>query len=196
MRQALPQMGQRIAPSVNCRCHFEASHVNLRHPDTLSQESPSFGIPIAAIPIDRRKGGSIMNIQTIILHSLLGLSLTIGATATLPGRALAQGSDGLTKDEVRQLVANAKTVADHEKLASHFEREAAQFEAKRVEHEEMLNSYNKNRQQYRNKFPSMADHCRALIRNATNSRDNAVEMAKVHREMATGASHGEHQHQH
>lgn len=137
-----------------------------------------------------------MTFKTIVLHSLVGLSLAIGVATTLPWRASAQGSETLTKKSVQKLVAEAKTAADHEKIAAFFEQEAVQFEAKRAEHEEMLRSYEKNRHLYHNKFPSMADHCRALIRNATGSRDKAAEMAKIHREIAMDASHGQHQHQH
>lgn len=136
-----------------------------------------------------------MKLQRTIHYSFFALLLTLGvATIGWGSPAAADDSHALTKTELKQLIATAKTPADHRKLAAHYRQEAARFEETRTEHEQMLAAYEKNRQQYRNKFPSMADHCRALIKNATNSRDKSAEMAKMHEEMAATNPHAGHQH--
>lgn len=136
-----------------------------------------------------------MTSQLTIHHSFLALLLIFGVSLVTWGApAASDDSKELTKTELKQLIATAKTPADHQKLAEHFREETARFEEKRTEHVQMLASYEKNREQYRNKFPSMADHCRALIKSATNSRDKSAELGKMHEEMAAMNPHAEHQH--
>ncbi len=136
-----------------------------------------------------------MKLQRTSQRSVFALLLILGVSTLGWGApAATEDSQVLTKAELKQLIATAKTPADHQKLAAHYREEAARFEERRTEHEEMLAAYENNRHQYRNKFPSMADHCRALIKNATNSRDKFTEMAKMHEGLAAMNSNAGHQH--
>ena len=50
----------------------------------------------------------------------------------------------LSKSELKNLIANTKTAADHERLAAHFDAKAAQLEADAKDHDELAEDYKRN----------------------------------------------------
>jgi hypothetical protein len=86
--------------------------------------------------------------------------------------------------DMTQAVQNAKTKADHEALAKHYDEAADDMQAKVDEHKKLLAHYEKEPYLYPKQTPSMTAHCQMLI----NAYQSAVEenraMADGHRSMA------------
>lgn len=86
--------------------------------------------------------------------------------------------------DMAQAVQNARTHADHEALAKHYENTAKEMRAKLQEHEEMLKQYEAQRQTYGKRGLDMEGMCRALIHFYGEAEKTNMEMAKSHRQMA------------
>lgn len=81
-------------------------------------------------------------------------------------------------------VQNAKTKADHEALAIHYDTVADQFEQKVEEHKEILRRYEAAPYLYGKQGLTFATHCENLIRVYAQAEDENRELAKLHRRMA------------
>ncbi len=66
--------------------------------------------------------------RTIIALGVLGLATSVAVSAGETGKS----PDLLTATQVRELVASAKTPADHTKLSKHFAALAAKYDVKRT----------------------------------------------------------------
>ena len=73
--------------------------------------------------------------------SLFMLTLFMGGTATILRAQDTQVK--LSHKQVKELIANAKEPADHEKLAAYYRSKAEQAKAAVVQHQEMLDAYSK-----------------------------------------------------
>lgn len=85
------------------------------------------------------------------------------------------------------LVANAKTPADHEKLAAHFRTEATRLAAGAKEHEQLAGIYAKSPSAHDVKHPNSpetASHCRTLAELYGKAAKEAEAMAAAHDQMA------------
>jgi hypothetical protein len=75
------------------------------------------------------------------------VALTVLGLAAFASPLTAQttkSSDLLTSKQVKELVTNAKTPADHVKLQKHFLALAAKYEAEAADHVELAGAYRKN----------------------------------------------------
>jgi hypothetical protein len=111
--------------------------------------------------------------------------------AANPGTAAAvlQASSGeiLTGKEVRDLIANAKTPAEHRKLARHFAAVAARYEADAADHVAEAKAYRTAPGASESKRPGSPDtaaHCDRLADAARNAATAARELARDHEQMA------------
>lgn len=90
--------------------------------------------------------------------------------------------------DMSQAVQNAKTKADHNALAEHYEAEAEMFKRKVKEHQDLLAQYQAKSYLYGRQAINLREHCEWLI----NAYEKAVEinlrMAEMHREMAQSES--------
>ena|SRR5215471_13572511 len=126
--------------------------------------------------------------------------LTAGSTPVVPGTpgavppgyaavgAAAQG-DILSAAEVRDLIANAKTPAEHRKLSKHFAAVAAKYEAEATEHAAEAEAYRKAPNASESKRPGHPDtaaHCDRLAKAAREAAAAAKSLADDHERMATG----------
>src|SRR5712692_9797932 len=115
---------------------------------------------------------------------LLAAGLVLLAATSLPIiRASAQQAV-VTDDNLQQMIANAKTSADHGAIAAYYDKEAAEAEAKAKLHHETFNNY----MRFRNP-PWMAQHCADLANAFDRAAVEDKTLAEEHREMAknTGA---------
>lgn len=116
----------------------------------------------------------------------------LGVTAWAVPVAIAKDGDYpglLTGTEVKQLVANARTPADHMKLNRHFVALSAKYEAEAEEHAALADVYRKPPQQ-RPRIraagaPGTARHCDELVRLSRRAAREALKMADDHERMAT-----------
>jgi hypothetical protein len=111
-------------------------------------------------------------------------------TLILAGQALAIGpKDELEPNEVKALAANAKTPADHMKLAHHYTAMAAKHEAEADEHEALAVEYTRYPELGAAKHPmgpNTAEHCKFLAEHCREAAEEMKAMANAHEEMARG----------
>src|SRR5450432_153648 len=121
--------------------------------------------------------------RTVAASMVLAVMMVISA-----GQALAIGpKDELKPNEVRALVANAKTPADHMKLAHHYTAMAAKHEAEAQEHEALAAEYTKNPELGGDKHPmgpNTAEHCKFFAEHCREAAKEMKAMAAAHEEMA------------
>jgi hypothetical protein len=121
----------------------------------------------------------------LVAGSFLALALIAAPVA-----AQSNNADRLSKKEVRDLIVNAKTPADHEKLAKHYDYVAAEKEADAVEHDELFKIYGRlpANMPKAGWMPHAGSHCSKLAASEHEAATEARELAKLHRTAAHEAS--------
>jgi uncharacterized protein HemY len=110
----------------------------------------------------------------LLLLPLVSCGSTQPPGSNLPGPAATK--------ELKKLVAEARTKADHQALAAHFHQEAEELRTKQKEHEDLGFNYVHNGAF---KFdPSAAEHCLKIASSYALGAENADELASVHEKMA------------
>ena len=127
--------------------------------------------------------------RNIVIVALAVMGLAI----SLPLLAAQESSshDLLTNKQVRELVASAKTPADHVKLQKHFLAVAAKYEADADEHAAEAQAYRKNPTFMESKNPSgpgTVAHCERFAELAREAAKEAREIASAHEHMPATAS--------
>ncbi len=117
--------------------------------------------------------------RSFVATSILAVTLFFGSAAVAPAAESAK----MSKDEVKALIVNAKTPADHQKLVDYYNSEAARLEAEAVEHTEMAETYKGIPKGF-----TMADHCKAWARIDREAEVSAKKMAAEHGAMAKNAA--------
>ncbi len=115
---------------------------------------------------------------------LLTLGLFLLAAAALPAPAVAQ-QQAVTADNLDQKIANMKTPADHEAIASYFDQVAADARKKAELHHHSAETYRTMRTE---KPAGMANMCDAIAADFDKTAAAAEKLAKAHREMAKKAA--------
>jgi len=82
-----------------------------------------------------------------------------------------------------EMITAAKTPAEHEKLAAHYEREAKAARAKAEEHRKMADAYRKAGGALIEKL-HFDQHCDALVKSYTSMADELEALAKAEHEAA------------
>ena len=96
--------------------------------------------------------------------------------------------DLLSAEQARELVASAKTPADHAKLSKHFAAEAARLTDDSRRHAAMATGYRTGDQ--RGSLAAAADHCARLVRETKDAAKAASQLSKHHAALASNG--GEH----
>ncbi|MCL7423182.1 MAG: hypothetical protein M8364_20040 [Methylobacter sp.] len=81
-------------------------------------------------------------------------------------------------------VQDAKTSADHEALAVHYEQAAQDAETKIEEHKKLLERYKAKSYLYGRQASTLQAHCEALIRSYRQVVEANQEMANTHRQLS------------
>ena len=117
------------------------------------------------------------------LSTELVLSLLLGFTTVVVSAA--DSKDILPSKQVKALAANAKTSADHMKLARHFAAKAAKQEAEAVEHEALAVEYAKNPRPTKTPMAgNTAEHCKFFAEHCKRAAKELRDMAAAHEAMA------------
>ena len=127
----------------------------------------------------------VMNTWTLRAALLAGVLAIVGAVVSAP-----VGAEGplLSKGELKNLIANAKTAADQERLAAHFDAKAAQLEADAKDHEELAQDYKRNPPVSRRVEKSQSsEHCGDLAKDYAKAAQDSRRLAADHRAMAKQA---------
>ncbi len=115
-------------------------------------------------------------------------TLAVAGLASVP--AVAKDAS-LSKGELKNLLANAETKADHERIAQYFDAEAVRYEAEAKDHGELAPFYKKSPDPTLSKHvgsPRAFEHCDALSKILQKSAVEARELAAEHRAMAHEAN--------
>src|SRR5947209_1908326 len=118
------------------------------------------------------------------------ITVTLTASALLFGTVLqttAAESVQLSKRQVQELAATAKTPDDHLKLAAYFNREADVLEAEAREHEELANTYRGRGDSVGSKGSmsgKTAGHCDYFAKSVREAAKADREIAAEHAVMA------------
>ncbi len=110
---------------------------------------------------------------------LAASSILLAATALPVMQAAAQQQTVVTDDNLDQAIASAKTPADHEAIATYYDKEAAENEAKAKLHHSTHHAY----ETFRMKPPDMGTHCDALAKSYQRAADQDKALAAEHRAM-------------
>ena len=117
--------------------------------------------------------------MNIITKALLTTSLTLGLLA-----GCAQPNPHPM--DMTSAIQSAKTKADHEALAEHYEQAAKEAEAKVEEHKKILSQYEREPWLFGRQATGFGEHCKNLIQIYSRAMEENLEMAKMHRELAKG----------
>ena len=89
--------------------------------------------------------------------------------------------------DMAQAVQSAKTRADHEALAQHYDDAAKEMQAKADEHKKLLAHYQANKGLYGKQAQPLISHCQGLVRIYEQAAAENKSMADAHRQMAAEA---------
>ena len=143
----------------------------------------------------RFKGRKVQNMLNHLLSTqTLRLAVFTLATAMLTVvvsvPALAKDKPTMSKSELKTLIANAQTKADHERVAQYFDAEATRYEAESKEHGDLAPYYQKTPDPAAIKHPNSQRsfaHCDSLSKSLHEAAENARQLAADHREMSKEA---------
>lgn len=101
----------------------------------------------------------------------------------------AGGKPALSKNELKALIASAKTKDDHQKLADYYKAETERLEAEAKDHDEMAEAYKKNPNPMAVKHPEGfgEGHCHEMARRFREAAAQSQELAAMHEDMAKAA---------
>ena len=95
----------------------------------------------------------------------------------------------LSKSELKSLVANAETKAEHERIAQYFDAEATKYETEAKDHSELAVVYQKSTPSAKIPGPSQTfNHCDSLSKSLQKAADDARALAAEHRGMEKEAT--------
>jgi ABC-type Fe3+-citrate transport system substrate-binding protein len=87
--------------------------------------------------------------------------------------------------DMTQAVHNAKSRADHEALAQHYEDVAKEMQSKVEEHKKILSQYEREPWLFgKQEATGFGVHCKNLIQIYSQAAEENLEMAKMHKQLA------------
>jgi len=116
----------------------------------------------------------------LTLAVLMGIAVIAGNVST------GQAKEKVSKPALREMIAGAKSAADHKAIAAYYHAEAAKAGAKAVEHDEMAGWYRKAGEGVKKTpyAPGTIDHCERLVKDYKSTSDHLTALAKEHEAMA------------
>jgi hypothetical protein len=126
----------------------------------------------------------LLNWKQVIASAVVLAALVV---VSAPQVAAVEMKGMLKSKEVKALVANAKTPADHMKLARHFAAMAEKHESEAKEHEALAEEYTRNPRLGSTKTPmspNSAQHCKYFAEHCRKAAAEMRAMAAEHEEMA------------
>jgi len=86
--------------------------------------------------------------------------------------------------ELKALMQNPKTAADHEAIAAHYEKDASIYKEKEEEHKKLLSKFEREPWLWGKQAIGFRGHCERLIQLEREAAKENLEMAKIHRAIA------------
>jgi hypothetical protein len=116
--------------------------------------------------------------------------VTIGILSVFVAVSAGARDKHLSKSELQNLIVNAETKAEHERVAQYFDDEAARYEEEAKDHGELASRFHKNDASMPTKHPGGTQtfqHCDSLSKSLSQAAKDAHALAAEHREMAKQA---------
>jgi hypothetical protein len=98
------------------------------------------------------------------------------------------GAQEAAKFDLEKAITEAKTPADHEAIASYYDREAATAKAKAEEHRRLAETYRTLAVSGRGQLQPMGLHCQQLAEIYERAAADNAALATAHRQMAQEAT--------
>ena len=120
-------------------------------------------------------------------YSLVRMLLVLIGIAVIAGIALtAEAKDTISRRALKEMIAGAKSPADHKAIAAHFFAEAAKATAKAEEHGQMADWYRQAGEGVKKipYAPGTIGHCERLMNNYRAAADEYTALAREHEAMA------------
>jgi hypothetical protein len=92
----------------------------------------------------------------------------------------------LSKTELKGLISNAETKAEHERIAQYFDAEAAKYETEAKDHADLAQLYQRNTSATPTKHSGTMQtfqHCDSMSKALQQAAENARQLAAEHRDM-------------
>jgi hypothetical protein len=115
-----------------------------------------------------------------IIVTLMGMAVALANPLSVDAK------EKISKRALKEMIAGAKTAADHKAIADYYYAEAAKARAKADEHEQMAEWYRTAGEGTKKipYAPGTIDHCERLVKNYRVSADELTALAKEHEAMA------------
>ncbi|MBM3801110.1 MAG: hypothetical protein FJW26_02235 [Acidimicrobiia bacterium] len=123
-----------------------------------------------------------MNLSKLFPHVVLTMVLAAMAERGV----IAQAAGGTSKRALKEMIAGAKTAADHSAIAGYYRTEAANARARATEHDAMAAWYRRAGEGVKKTphAPGTIDHCAWLVKSYTAAAEALAALAKEHEAMA------------
>jgi hypothetical protein len=116
----------------------------------------------------------------IVVATLMGIFVALGNPFAIDAK------EKISKRALQEMIAGAKTPADHQAIADYYYAEAAKARAQAVEHQEMAGWYRTAGEGTKKTpyAPGTIDHCERLVKDYRSTADDLTALAKEHEAMA------------
>lgn len=125
----------------------------------------------------------LVNTRALRLAVFAVATAMLTAVVSVPAGA---ADNPLSKSELKNLISNAETKAEHERIAKYFDAEAARYEADSKDHGELAQLYQRNTSATPTKYPGgmqSFQHCDSLSKSLKQAAEDARQLAAEHRGM-------------
>jgi len=127
--------------------------------------------------------GTKKSLRHFAVVTLLGMVVALGNPFTVGAK------EKISKRALQEMIAGAKSAADHKAIADYYYAEAAKAQAKAVEHDEMAGWYRKAGEGVKKTpyAPGTINHCERLVNDYKSTAADLTALAKEHEAMAKQA---------
>ena len=127
--------------------------------------------------------GTKKSLRHFAVVTLLGMVVALGNPFTVGAK------EKISKRALQEMIAGAKSAADHKAIADYYYAEAAKAQAKAVEHDEMAGWYRKAGEGVKKTpyAPGTINHCERLVNDYKSTAADLTALAKEHEAMAKKA---------
>jgi hypothetical protein len=127
------------------------------------------------------------------MRRIITTAVFLASAFLLTGASRAKAADApqISNDQLKELVASAKTPEDHRKLAAYYRAEADSLEAEAKEHEDLAGAYRKRTDPVAEKHAmsgKTAGHCDYFAKSVREAAKADRQLAAEHELMAKGAN--------
>ena len=123
--------------------------------------------------------------RTISIFSILSLAFVMTVAAFGQTTSAQQTKpEHFSKRQLNTLIAEAKTPAEHQRIARFYQAKAQDYLAQAKEHEQMVAAYKANPSLTAKSQSSTINHCEYFVKTFNELAVKSQELAKLHEQMA------------